>query len=235
MDADVAVPDELDSVWESIKELLTAVDLTADDVIDFGQISQVSGLPEERIRQLLQDPATPAEDPDTRFRERLARLRDLRRRPDGRKLTLDDIGTGIGCSHAQVGYLLNGERQPSLRHVQGLELFFRVSPGFFTATDRQSLARALEPVQSSLAQLAVLKGHIALSTVRLRGSTAHPETVLGQALAEAIAAAEPDAEVREVADAMRALPPPHRSRVASVFRGILGLTQERPGPSVNDR
>ena len=165
-------------------------------------------------------------------------LRETRLKPEGRRFTLDEIAVGAGISHGQVGYLLNGERKPGFTVLASLERFFDVSPGFFTATERQALHRALLPVHESLTYVALLKGR-GISQIALRSNANKASAWLGQELRLALETAlhQPDPapedpDVRELADEMLSLPTNSRRRIMPLIRDLLGLVRSE-GDSPN--
>lgn len=187
----------------------------------------------ERVHALLNGEEAQPEQLQDVFRQRLVFLRDTRVKAGGKRYTLDEIAAGAGISHGQVGYLLSGERKPGFTVLAGLERFFAVPPGFFTATERQALYRSLKPVHESLTHVALLKGK-GISQLALR-STLAPGTSsdrLGEELRSALQAAlsqpepEPeDPEVRELADRMLSLPAKSRRRIIPLIKDLLGLVR----------
>lgn len=83
------------------------------------------------------DSDSPAANP---LAERLDRLFDTVRRPDGKIYSLREVADGVTAtgepiSHAYVGQLRKGQRSdPSLGHLRGLARFFGVPVEYFTST-----------------------------------------------------------------------------------------------------
>ncbi|MFF1678382.1 hypothetical protein ACFVYG_20375 [Streptomyces sp. NPDC058256] len=74
--------------------------------------------------------------------------------------------------------LLLGKRTPNVKHLVGLQKFFDVEEGFFTATAEDSLNRALQPVLRKLEAeepLASLMDEFGLVAVHRRGGPLTPE------------------------------------------------------------
>ncbi|MFJ6791454.1 helix-turn-helix domain-containing protein [Streptomyces angustmyceticus] len=238
MDAsDVDPADGLQAVVAAIDELLRDLDLGR-DVIDLDHLSHRTGLTVPRVRELLDDTGEDSGNVQDSFQERLVFLRETRRKPDGKMYTLDEIGAGAGISHGQVGYLLNGKRKsPGLDVTRKLEKFFEVEPGFFTATERQALYRALQSTHEQLTHLALLRGK-GINRLAMRSGTCGDSRIdreLRDALSEALSRPEgEDPEVRELTDRMRSLPTRSRRRVFPLIQGLLGLarpeTEDRPAP-----
>ncbi|MFI2077608.1 helix-turn-helix domain-containing protein [Streptomyces triculaminicus] len=228
--------DDLERGIASVDELLHVLGLSR-EVIDFDKISYDTGLTVERVRGLLAGEEAGPEDLSQTFQRRLVFLRETRRKPNGKKYTLDEIGQGAGISKGQVGFLLNGQRMPGLAGVSKLERFFAVQPGFFTATDRQALRRALQPIHEQLTHLALLKGQ-GITRLAMRSGASGEDSKLDRELRAAltVALAEPegdreDPELRELTEEIRALPTKSRRRIFPVLRGLLGLArpeEEKP-------
>ncbi|MFJ5779958.1 helix-turn-helix domain-containing protein [Streptomyces sp. NPDC093094] len=236
--ADASGADDLAQVVASIDQLLSSLGMSRDD-LDLDAISFQTALPVDRIRPLLDGERTEPDDLHGTFRSRLVFLRETRLKPDGRRCTLEEIATGTGVSHGQVGYLLNGERRPGFTVLAALEKFFDVSPGFFTATQCQVLSRALQPVHESLTHLALLKGK-GISQIALRSSiTPGTSGRLGLELRTALEAAvsrpeSEDPEVRELTDTMLSLPSKSRRQILPLVKDLLGLVRPGDPPSEDD-
>ncbi|MEU3987616.1 helix-turn-helix transcriptional regulator [Streptomyces platensis] len=238
MDAsDLHPADGLRAVVAAIDELLRDLDLGR-DVIDIDHLSHRTGLPVPRVQALLDDTGEASEQEQDSFQDRLVFLRETRRKPDGKMYTLDEIGAGAGISHGQVGYLLNGKRKsPGLDVTRKLEKFFEVEPGFFTATGRQALYRALQSTHEQLTHLALLRGK-GINRLAMRSGTSGDSRIdreLRDALSEVLSRPEgEDPEVRELTDRMRSLPSKSRRRVFPLIQGLLGLArpenEERTSP-----
>ncbi|MER5466258.1 helix-turn-helix transcriptional regulator [Streptomyces sp. NPDC002668] len=226
----------------SIDELLRTLGLDR-DVIDIDKISYETGIPVDRVHALLDGKELEPANLQESFQQRLVFLRETRLKPGGKRYTLDEIGTGAGISHAQAGYMLNGKRSPGLAVLASLERFFAVQPGFFTATDRQALHRALQPIHDQLTHLALLKGK-GISDLAMRSgttTTTGEDSKLGLELRAALTVAlnqpEPekdDPEVRELTDKMRSLPSKSRRRILPLIQGLLGLVRAEGDGAVGD-
>ncbi|MBY8846077.1 helix-turn-helix transcriptional regulator [Streptomyces sp. SP2-10] len=236
-DADASKADDFSGIIASIDQLLSTLGMCHED-LDLEEISYQTAIPVDRVRSLLAGAEAEPEDLHDTFKQRLIFLRETRLKPDGKRYTLDEIAAGTGVSHGQVGYLLNGERRPGFTVLASLEQFFNVSPGFFTATERQALSRALQPVHESLMHLALLKGkgvsHLALrSSITQGASSSRLGLELRAALAAAISQPEPeDPEVRELTNTMLSLPTKSRRQILPLIKDMLGLV--RPGDAPPD-
>lgn len=63
---------------------------------------------------------------------KLRQLLDERRKPDGRRYTLDELSAATGLSPSYLKYLLSGQRDnPSKNALQLLATFFSVDPSYF--------------------------------------------------------------------------------------------------------
>ncbi|MFI1400785.1 helix-turn-helix domain-containing protein [Streptomyces sp. NPDC020681] len=230
MDAtDAPRADDLGVAVAAIDDLLQALELDR-SVIAFDKISFETGIAVDRVHALLDERNEEPEDLQESFQQRLVFLRETRVKPGGKRYTLDEIGEGAGISHGQVGYLLKGQRSPGLAVLASLEKFFDVPPGFFTATERQALHRALKPIHDQLTHLALLKGK-GVSHVAMRSSAAADnDSTLGRELRAALTVAldrpeSEDLEMRELTDTMRSLPSKSRKRVFPLIQGLLGLAR----------
>ncbi|MFH9677564.1 helix-turn-helix domain-containing protein [Streptomyces sp. NPDC017405] len=235
--ADASEADELAVLLAAIDELLCLLGMGR-DAIEWEDISYHTGIPVDRIHAVLDGEPEEPEDLQALFKQRLVFLRDTRVKPGGKRYTLDEIAAGAGVSHGQVGYLLSGDRKPGFTVLAGLERFFAVPPGFFTATERQALHRSLKPVHESLTHVALLKGR-GISQLALRGSIGQgtSSSRLGQELRAALEAAlhqpEPkpeDPEVQDLADRMLSLPARSRRRIIPLIKDLLGLVRPEGEP-----
>ncbi|MFD7613076.1 helix-turn-helix domain-containing protein [Streptomyces sp. NPDC059828] len=240
MDAapDAAQADDLAEVIASIDELLALLGLDS-DVIELDDISYRTGIPVDRVQAMIRGAeAEPRSLPEI-FQQRLVFLRETRLKSGGKQFSHDEIAAGAGISHGQVGYMLRGERMPGLKVLGGLERFFEVPPGFFTASDRDALCRALRPVHDSLTHTALLKGK-GITQLAMRSSASSDMSGrLGDELRAALTFAlnqpapeRDDPEVRELTDTMLALTPKSRRRIIPLIQGLLGLVRsdsEHPG------
>ncbi|MEV7869139.1 helix-turn-helix transcriptional regulator [Streptomyces sp. NPDC088124] len=229
LDAAVAGDDDLGAVVRSIDELLTALQLSWDAIVDLESLSRRAGLPLDRIRDLI-DGDVPNSETSDPFLDRFTFLRETRRRKDGKRLSYGEIAQGAGMSHGQVGYLLNGQRSPGHVQVQKLEKYFKVPPGFFSASDSEALCRELRPVHEDLNYLALLKGKgISHLAMRRSGSPENPNNILAVELREAltIAMSSPvrDSDMEELRRTMGSLSSQKRKTVLNKIRGMLSRAQ----------
>ncbi|WP_320780490.1 helix-turn-helix domain-containing protein [Streptomyces sp. CRN 30] len=119
-------------------------------VLDERALARASGVSQSAVVSLLAGRAVPPGDPDQRFVRRMAVLRDVRRKADGRMYTHEEIAEGSHMSRQQCSALLAGERRPKARHQFYLERFFEVPDGFLTATDTDALRRCLLVIELAL-------------------------------------------------------------------------------------
>ncbi|MEV6397346.1 helix-turn-helix transcriptional regulator [Streptomyces sp. NPDC051907] len=225
---DASQVDDLAVSVASIDELLDALGLGR-DVIDIDQISHETGIAADRVHALLDGSEAEPEDPSEAFQRRLVFLRETRLKPGGQRYTLLEIGEGAGISKGMVDYLLKGQRSPGLTILARLETFFAVQPGFFTATERQALHRALQPIHDQLTHLALLKGEgisqLAMRSGAARGRDGRLSAELRAALTTALNQPAPDPEVRELTDTMLSMPSRKRRRILPQIQGLLGLAR----------
>ncbi|MFD9562220.1 hypothetical protein [Streptomyces sp. NPDC059994] len=244
--------DDLESVVASITRLLDMLGMARDEVLDVEQLAYAAGLSVGRVQTLLDDPGAP--DPEEglgetagmgekfsptaeRFRQRLAFLRATRLRSNGQPYTLAEIGAGSHMSGSQVSLLLIGRRRPTFQHAEDLGRFYKVPPGFFSATDSQALHRVLKPIEQMLLNAALYqqKG-ITQFALRSR-DLAEADPTVGAALRDALTLAltETDSEVREISQEMLSLPAPSRRRVLPQIKRLLGRArmenEGKPDPS----
>ncbi|MFJ4685154.1 hypothetical protein ACIQNG_05270 [Streptomyces sp. NPDC091377] len=221
--------DDLAVAVAAIDELLHALGLDR-GAIDIGKLSHETGILAERVNALLDGTDADPGDVQRNFQKRLNFLRETRLKPDGKQYTLDEIGAGAGISHGSVGYLLKGQRSPGLAALASLEGFFGVQPGFFTATERQALLRALGPIRDQLTHLALLRGKSVAGLAMGGCAPENGESRLSKELREALALArrcpdDEDPEVRILADTFKSLPHRSRERILPVVWGVLGLVR----------
>lgn len=87
------------------------------------------------------------------FADLLEELFRRRRRPDGRRYSLRDVATAMSgaanpvqISHQYLSMLLRGEqRNPTLEVIEGLCLFFDVSPEYFFPRLQRRMLESLPP------------------------------------------------------------------------------------------
>ncbi|MDQ1287030.1 MAG: hypothetical protein QG622_595 [Actinomycetota bacterium] len=90
--------------------------------------------------------------------EKLDRLFDLHRRPDGKKCSLRDVAkgvteAGVPLSASYLSQLLTGQRDnPSGAVLQGLARYFRVDVGYFLGENEE-----VERIDAHLALIQVMR------------------------------------------------------------------------------
>ncbi|MFJ4869211.1 hypothetical protein [Streptomyces sp. NPDC088757] len=222
--------DDLAALITAIDGLLPATAMTHED-LELDSVAHRTGIPEDVVLALLRGEPVPDDELNPGFTDRLAFLLDTRRAPDGRPYRQVDIADALGLSRGMVSALLSGNREAGRAVTAALEEFFDVDPGFLSTSGRRALARALRPVYASLLALSTLRGERA-SGLALRGGADVGDIRLAGRLQEALAAVlaqpppEPAAdpqeqELREIADQVRALAPPSRTRLMDKIRGLL--------------
>jgi len=224
----------------SIDGLLQALESNRDSVFTSEQLDQLyqrTGIQQDRILSLLDGTDDPEQESLTaqdRFRQRLLFLRETRRKPDGKRYTLDEMAQGTDMSHGNVHHLLTGRTVAArLEHGARMEAFFGMEAGFLHATDRHLLCKALQTILEQLTLLALMKQKD-VSQLVMRSIDAGGETSLGMELRKTLVAAlsrpdcpDPEAQaMRELTDDMMSLPTPSKRRILPIVRGLLGL--ERP-------
>ncbi|MGV9691305.1 helix-turn-helix domain-containing protein [Streptomyces sp. NPDC003444] len=222
--------DDLAALITAINGLLPCTAMTHED-LELDSVARRTGIPEDVVLALLRGEPVPDDALNPGFTDRLAFLLDTRRAPDGKPYRQVDIADALGLSRGMVSALLSGNREAGRAVTASLEEFFDVDPGFLSTSGRRALARALRPVYASLLTLSTLRGE-RVSGLALRGGVDVADIRLADQLREALAAVltrpppEPEAdpherELREIADQVRALAPPSRTRLMSKIRGLL--------------
>ncbi|GGX11193.1 XRE family transcriptional regulator [Streptomyces chartreusis] len=119
------------------------------DVLDVAELSYATGMPAETVVALLAGRSVPETNLDERVRQRLDFLRETRRRPDGKRYSLDELAKIAGTSRQ---WLSEWRRSglPSLEHADRIRRHFDLPAGFFTADEAEALHAALQPVLGEL-------------------------------------------------------------------------------------
>ncbi|MGW7433247.1 hypothetical protein ACWGIN_27370 [Streptomyces sp. NPDC054861] len=223
-------PDDLAALITAINNLLPSVAMTHED-LELDAVAHETGIPEDVVLALLRGQPVPDDKLNPSFTERLAFLLDTRRAPDGKPFSKTGIAEALGVSRGMVFALFSGDREGGRTVSASLEEFFGVDPGFLSTSGRRGLARALRPVHASLVTLSTLHGE-RVSHLALRSGIDAADIRLAGKLQEALAAvlAQPvpepatdpqEQELQEIADQVRALAPPSRTRLMGKIRGLL--------------
>ncbi|MFC4502343.1 MULTISPECIES: XRE family transcriptional regulator [Streptomyces] len=118
--------------------------------LDVADLSYRTGVPAETVAALLAGDAVVREtDLGERVRQRLDFIRETRRRPDGKRYSLDELARIAGTSRQWLSeWRTSG--LPSLEHADRIRRFFGLAAGFLTADDAEALHTALQPVLREL-------------------------------------------------------------------------------------
>ncbi|MFD4242719.1 helix-turn-helix transcriptional regulator [Streptomyces sp. NPDC058525] len=160
---------------ELLEKLIQEAELDGVKVLDPAPLSMSTGLSVAAVGAGLRRRPMPQTPFHEQVAERLAFLRETRRRPDGGKYTQGEIAEGADVTPQWVGELLKGRKQPSLELAARIEDLFKVPRGFLTATPSQALNRALEErlaheQAQQLAGLREMKEKFQLRSVAFRGA-----------------------------------------------------------------
>ncbi|MCT9080272.1 helix-turn-helix domain-containing protein [Streptomyces fulvoviolaceus] len=119
------------------------------EVLDVADLSYRTGISAETVAGLLAGESAPETDLSDRVRQRLDFVRESRRRPDGKRYSLDELARIAGTSRQ---WLSEWRRSglPSLEHADRIRRFFDLPAGFFTADEAEALHTALQPVLREL-------------------------------------------------------------------------------------
>ncbi|MEU6348043.1 XRE family transcriptional regulator [Streptomyces sp. NPDC047072] len=113
--------------------------------LDVAALSYRTGVPVASVVALLAGESVPATTLSERVRQRLDFVRDTRRRPDGKRHSLDELARIAGTSRQWLSeWRTSG--LPSLEHADRIRRHFDLPAGFFTADDAEALLAALQPV-----------------------------------------------------------------------------------------
>jgi transcriptional regulator with XRE-family HTH domain len=119
------------------------------EVLDVADLSYRTGIPASLVADLLAGGSAPETGLDERVRQRLDFVRETRRRPDGKRYSLDELARIAGTSRQ---WLSEWRRSglPSLEHADRIRRHFDLPAGFFTADEAEALHAALQPVLQDL-------------------------------------------------------------------------------------
>ncbi|MEY9991065.1 transcriptional regulator with XRE-family HTH domain [Streptomyces sp. V4I8] len=138
----------LAELLERLKELTGQSDRLA-EALDVAALSYRAGIPTETVADLLAGRSVPETSLGDRVRQRLDFVRETRRRPDGKRYSLDELARIAGTSRQ---WLSEWRRSglPSLEHADRIRRHFDLPAGFFTADEAEALHSALQPVLKDL-------------------------------------------------------------------------------------
>jgi transcriptional regulator with XRE-family HTH domain len=143
-DASTPLADVLDRLGE-----LTGRPGRLAEALDVADLSHRSGVPVGVVVDLLAGGRAPEADLAQRVRQRLDFIRETRRRPDGKRYSLDELARIAGTSRQWLSEWRKSG-MPSLEHADRLRRYFGLPAGFFTADEQEALWEALQPVLQSL-------------------------------------------------------------------------------------
>ncbi|MEU9985415.1 XRE family transcriptional regulator [Streptomyces sp. NPDC048045] len=119
------------------------------EVLDVTDLSHRTGIPVGVVVELLSGGRAPEACLAQRVRQRLDFIRETRRRPDGKRYSLDELARIAGTSRQWLSEWRKSG-MPGLEHVDRLRRFFGLPAGFFAADEPEALHEALQPVLQSL-------------------------------------------------------------------------------------
>ena len=119
------------------------------EVVDVADLSHRTGIPVGTVVELLGGGRAPEAGLAQRVRQRLDFIRETRRRPDGKRYSLDELARIAGTSRQWLSEWRKSGL-PSLEHTDRLRRFFGLPAGFFTADEPEALHEALQPVLQGL-------------------------------------------------------------------------------------
>ncbi|MEU2714833.1 XRE family transcriptional regulator [Streptomyces sp. NPDC007205] len=119
------------------------------EVLDVADLSHRTGIPVSVVVELLAGGRAPETSLAGRVRQRLDFIRETRRRPDGKRYSLDELARIAGTSRQWLSEWRKSG-MPGLQHTDRLRRFFGLPAGFFTADEPEALQEALRPVLQSL-------------------------------------------------------------------------------------
>ncbi|KMS87834.1 helix-turn-helix transcriptional regulator [Streptomyces flaveolus] len=143
-DAYASLADVLDRLGE-----LTGRPGRLPEALDVVGLSHRTGIPVGVVVDLLSGGRAPETGLAERVRQRLDFIRETRRRPDGKRYSLDELARIAGTSRQWLSEWRKSG-MPSLEHADRLRRFFGLPAGFFTADEPEALHEALQPVLQSL-------------------------------------------------------------------------------------
>jgi transcriptional regulator with XRE-family HTH domain len=119
------------------------------EALDVAGLSYRTGIPVGVVVDLLSGGRAGEACLAHRVRQRLDFIRETRRRPDGKRYSLDELARIAGTSRQWLSEWRKSG-MPSLEHADRLRRFFGLPAGFFTADEPEALCEALQPVLQSL-------------------------------------------------------------------------------------
>ncbi|AYN41585.1 XRE family transcriptional regulator [Streptomyces dangxiongensis] len=119
------------------------------EVLDVSGLSYRTGVAAGTVVELLRGGRVSEPCLAQRVRQRLDFIRETRRRPDGKRYSLDELARIAGTSRQWLSEWRKSG-MPSLEHADRLRRFFGLPAGFFTADEPEALHEALQPVLQSL-------------------------------------------------------------------------------------
>ncbi|GAA2235998.1 helix-turn-helix transcriptional regulator [Streptomyces nogalater] len=143
-DAYAALAEVLDRLGE-----LTGRPGRLPEALDVAGLSYRTGIPVGVVVDLLSGGRAGEACLAHRVRQRLDFIRETRRRPDGKRYSLDELARIAGTSRQWLSEWRKSG-MPSLEHADRLRRFFGLPAGFFTADEPEALCEALQPVLQSL-------------------------------------------------------------------------------------
>ncbi|MFI6009177.1 XRE family transcriptional regulator [Streptomyces sp. NPDC051243] len=142
-------PASLAELRQRLEELTGQPGPRLAEVLDVADLSYRTGIPTETVAALLAGRSVPETSLSDRVRQRLDFVRETRRRPDGKRYSLDELARIAGTSRQ---WLSEWRRSglPSLEHADRIRRHFGLPAGFFTADEAEALHTALQPVLRDL-------------------------------------------------------------------------------------
>jgi transcriptional regulator with XRE-family HTH domain len=119
------------------------------EALDVAGLSYRTGIPVGTVVELLCGGRAVETCLAQRVRQRLDFVRESRRRPDGKRYSLDELARIAGTSRQWLSEWRKSG-MPSLEHADRLRRFFGLPAGFFTADEPEALHAALQPVLQDL-------------------------------------------------------------------------------------
>ncbi|MGW0880483.1 XRE family transcriptional regulator [Streptomyces sp. NPDC002671] len=119
------------------------------EVLDVSDLSHRTGIPVGVVVALLSGGRAPEACLAERVRQRLDFIRETRRRPDGKRYSLDELARIAGTSRQWLSEWRKSG-MPGLEHTDRLRRYFGLPAGFFTADEPEALCEALKPVLQGL-------------------------------------------------------------------------------------
>ncbi|MGW4565926.1 XRE family transcriptional regulator [Streptomyces sp. NPDC004561] len=145
----------MSDAYASLAELLVRLgELTGrpgrlPEALDVADLSHRTGIPVGVVVDLLGGGRAPEACLAQRVRQRLDFIRETRRRPDGKRYSLDELARIAGTSRQWLSEWRKSG-MPGLEHTDRLRRHFGLPAGFFTADEPEALYEALRPVAQRL-------------------------------------------------------------------------------------